>query len=200
MLRNDETGSQYLACWFENGLEGQVIWWKIWNLLTALGLLVQKWPGGSDLAGLIGKVDPMGTGQCGQIYGWGRSAVTEASPLALKGRREAGDGKWCLPPILMVLQGCRVFVSEKQNDPNRLHTNSSCNVLQDSINNMYDTILLWLHTNTNSNVVQDSIKNTCNIILLYTTINCTYNVNVERNKSQKNSDTNIEDSVRYIAE
>ena len=91
-------------------------------------------------------------------------------------------------------------MSEKQNDPNRLHTNSTCNVLQDSINNMYDTILLWLHTNTNSNVVQDSIKNTYNIILLYTTINCTYNVNVERNKSQKNSDTNIEDSVRYKAE
>ena len=25
MMRNDGTGSQRLACWFENGLEGQVI-------------------------------------------------------------------------------------------------------------------------------------------------------------------------------
>ena len=49
------------------------------------------------------------------------------------------------------------------------------NVVQDSIKGTYDTILLWLHT----------------------TINRTYNVIVPKKKSQKNSDPNIEDSVRY---
>ena len=51
-----------------------------------------------------------------------------------------------------------------------------------------------------SNVVQYSIKNTYDTIVLETTINCTYNVNAPKNKSQKNANTNIEDSVRYKAE
>ena len=53
-----------------------------------------------------------------------------------------------------------------------------------------------------SNVVQDSIKSMYDTIVvsLNTTINHTYNINVPKNKSQKNADTNIEDSVRYKAE
>ena len=51
-----------------------------------------------------------------------------------------------------------------------------------------------------SNVVQYGKKNTYDTIVLETTINCTYNVNVPKKKSQKNADTNIEDSVRYKAE
>ena len=40
------------------------------DLLKSLGMLVQKWLGGAGLkglAGLIDRVEPAGTGQCGQI-------------------------------------------------------------------------------------------------------------------------------------
>ena len=40
------------------------------------------------------------------------------------------------------MHGLIVFMSEQQNNPNRLHTNPNYNVVQDSINNTYDTILL----------------------------------------------------------
>ena len=60
-----------------------------------------------------------------------------------------------------MLQGRGVFVSEQENNPNRLHKNPNCNVEQDSINNIYNTIVI------------------------YRTINRTYNVDVPRNKSQK---------------
>ena len=61
MMRNDRTGSQHLACWFENSLEGQVLYWgmtglshSVWNAcsknelegqvrLIALGVSVRKW-------------------------------------------------------------------------------------------------------------------------------------------------------------
>ena len=65
---------------------------------------------------------------------------------------------------------------------------------------MYDTIVLWLHKNPNCNIVQDSIKNTYNTIVLYTIIDRTYNVNIPIKKSQTNADANIEDSARYKAE
>ena len=80
-----------------------------------------------------------------------------------------GGGKRCLPPDMMVVRGL-------QNNPNRLHPNLNCNV------------------------IQDSIKNTYNTIVLYTTLNGTYNVNAPIKKSHENSDTNIEDSVSYRAE
>ena len=67
-------------------------------------------------------------------------------------------------------------MSDQHNNPNRLQTNPIFNVVQDSINNTYDTIVLQ------------------------TAVNLTYNVNVPRKKSQKNVDANIEDSVRYRAE
>ena len=59
----------------------------------------------------------------------------------------AGDWKRWLPPIASVLQGRGLFVSEKQNNPNRLHTNPNWNVVKDSINNTYNTTVLWLYTN-----------------------------------------------------
>ena len=90
-------------------------------------------------------------------------------------------------------------MSEQQNNTNRLHTNPNEHVVQDSIKNVYDTIVLWLHTNPNCNVVQDSIKNTYHTIVLYTTLNRTYNLNILRKKSQKNADANIEYFVRYRA-
>ena len=46
-MRNDQTGSQRLACRFKNGHEGKVIWWKIRDCLTALGVSVQNFLGGS---------------------------------------------------------------------------------------------------------------------------------------------------------
>ena len=64
MLRKDGLVSQGLA-WHvgsKNGLEGQVS-------LTALGLLVKKWLEGAGFDGLTGRVDLMGTGQCGRIGG-----------------------------------------------------------------------------------------------------------------------------------
>ena len=59
--------------------------------------------------------------------GWDRptlaGAGTGVPPLALEGPRSAGCGKWWLAPIASVLQGRGVFVSEKQNNTNRLHKN-----------------------------------------------------------------------------
>ena len=57
-----------------------------------------------------------------------------------------------------------------------------------------------MHTNPNCNVVQDSTNNAYDTVVLLKTINCTYNVNIPKNKPQNNTDTNIEDSVHYIAE
>ena len=71
-----------------------------------------------------------------------------------------GGRKQWLPPITSVLQGRGVFVSDHQNNPNRLHTNPNEHVVQDSIKNVYNTTVLWLHTNPNCNVVQYSINNT----------------------------------------
>ena len=53
-----------------------------------------------------------------------------------------GGGKQCIPPIMPVLQGLGVLVSDQENNPNRLHTNPNCNVVQDSINNTYNTIVI----------------------------------------------------------
>ena len=57
-----------------------------------------------------------------------------------------------------------------------------------------------LKTTPNCNVVQDSIKNVHDSIVLKKTTNCMYDVNILREKSQKDADTNIEDSVRHRAE
>ena len=76
---------------------------------------------------------------------------------------------------MSVLQGRGVFVSDKQNNTNRVHTNCNQHIVQDSIKSTYDTIVPWLHT----------------------TINRTYNVIAPKKKLQKNDDPNIEDSVRY---
>ena len=74
-------------------------------------------------------------------------------------------GKRCLPQILSVLQGRGLFVSDQQNNPNRLHTNPNCNVVQYSIKNTYNTTVPWMDTNPSCNIVQDSINNTCNEIV-----------------------------------
>ena len=50
------------------------IWWKIWYYLPALRVLFFKWLGGAGLSVLVGWVDPMQTGRCGWIDGWGRLA------------------------------------------------------------------------------------------------------------------------------
>ena len=51
-----------------------------------------------------------------------------------------------------------------------------------------------MNTNPNCNVLQDIINNTYDRIVLQTTINRTYNVNVPRNRSQTNTDINIEET------
>ena len=65
-----------------------------------------------------------------------------------------------------MIQGRRVFVSEKQNNQNRLRINPNCNIVHDGIDNTYDKIVLWLHTHMNYNVVQHSINNTYNAVVL----------------------------------
>ena len=48
-MDNDRTVSWLLACWFENVLEGQVIYLEIMGLAhkACLGVLVRKWLGGA---------------------------------------------------------------------------------------------------------------------------------------------------------
>ena len=80
--------------------------------------------------------------------------------------RVAGDRKLWLTPFFSFLKVRRVFVSEYQNNPHRMHKNPNHNVVQDNINNTYDAIVPWLHTNQNCNIVQDSMKNTYDTIAL----------------------------------
>ena len=54
----------------------------------------------------------------------------------------SGGRKRWMPPILSVLQVRGVFMSERHNNPNRLHTNPNFTVVQDSINNMYGAIVI----------------------------------------------------------
>ena len=91
LLRNYRTGWQLLACQFKNFLEGNIIWQKIRDWITALDVLVRKLLGGAGLPGLIGRVEPMGTGQWRWIYGWGRAYRKGALQLALEGRCAAGS-------------------------------------------------------------------------------------------------------------
>ena len=103
-------------------------------------------------------------------------ARTGAPPLAPEGWRAMWSGSWhqlcrCCKDVEYLRQRSKII----QIECTQIRTS---NVVQDSIKSTYDTILLWLNT----------------------TINCTYNVNVPKNKSQKNVDTNIEDSVSYKAE
>ena len=60
-----------------------------------------------------------------------------------------GYGKLCLAPIVLVLQGRGVFVSENHNVTNRVHMNRNKHIVQDSIKSMYHTIVIWLRTNAN---------------------------------------------------
>ena len=53
-----------------------------------------------------------------------------------------GGRKLWMPPIPSVLQVRGVFMLEHHNNPNRLHTNTNFTVVQDSINNTYDAIVL----------------------------------------------------------
>ena len=50
------------------------------------------------------------------------------------GRRAAGGGNWWLAPIASVLKGRGVFLSEQQNNTNRLHTNRNKHVVKNIIN------------------------------------------------------------------
>ena len=167
------------------------------------GLDHSTWCVGSKMAwrGRLGRLASLGGTDGDRVVRahWRLRAGGQNRSATIGSWGAAGGGKRCLPPIMLVMQGTGVFLSEQQNNPNRLHTNTNSNTVQDSINNTYDTIVLWLHTNPNCNVVQDSINNTYDIIVPQKTINCTYNVNAPRNKSQKKSDTNIEDFVRYRA-
>ena len=136
ITRNDENGSQCLVCRFKNGWEGQA--WQDWLFSWT------RWGQGS--AGIL-------TVEAGQ-------PDQERHHWILR-----GDGRW-LPQIVLVMQGRGVFLREQKSNPNRLHTHLNKNVVQDSIRNTYNTIVLWLHTNTNWNVVQDSINNTYDTIVL----------------------------------
>ena len=105
------------------------------------------------------------------VRGWdGRTLAgtrTGAPPLDLEGRRAMRSGSWhqlcqcCKDAEYLCRRSKRIQIECTQ-----IRTS---NVVQDTIKSTYDTIVVWLHTN----------------------INCTYNVNVQKKKSQKNSDTNI---------
>ena len=69
LMSNDGTGSQSLECWFKKWLGGADNLTKRTSWLTELGMMVKKCLGGSGLASLIDRVEPMGTGQCGRIGG-----------------------------------------------------------------------------------------------------------------------------------
>ena len=98
---------------------------------------------------------------------------TGAPPLALEGRRAMWSGSWhqfcrCCKDAEYLCRRSKTI----QIECTQIRTS---NVVQVSIKSKYDTIILWMHT----------------------TINRTYNVIVPKKKSQKHSDPNIEDSVRY---
>ena len=57
-----------------------------------------------------------------------------------------------------------------------------------------------LHINPNCNIVQDSTNITFDTIVLLTTTNCIINKMLSRKNSQKFSDIKIEDSYPYIVE
>ena len=100
-------------------------------------------------------------------------AGTGAPPLALEGRRAMQSVSWhqlcrCRKDAEYLFRRSKII----QIECTQIRTS---NVVQDGIKSTYDTILLWMHT----------------------TINRTYNVIVPKKKSQKNTDPNIEDSVRY---
>ena len=72
-------------------------------------------------------------------------AGTGAPPLCLEGRKAVGSSGW-----YQLRQCCKeedYFLAKQKNNINRLHTNRNYHIVQDSIKNMYDTIVLWLHTN-----------------------------------------------------
>ena len=82
------------------------------------------------------------TGVGGGVLGGGfglilpppRLKILDPGPTGQAGSGRQEMVRWC----------CKggVFVSESQNNPNRLYTNPNCYVVQDSINNTYDTIVL----------------------------------------------------------
>ena len=106
-------------------------------------------------------------------------ARTGAPQLALGRRRAMWSGSWhelcqCCKDAEYLCQRSKIIQIECP----EIRTS---NVVQDSIQITYDTIVLWLHT----------------------TINHKYNENIPKKKSQKKPPqicSNIEDSVRYKAE
>ena len=101
------------------------------------------------------------------------SARTGAPPLDLGRRRDVRSGSWhqlcqCCKDAEYLCQRSKII----QIECTEIRT---LNVVQDSIKIMYDTFLLWLHK----------------------TINHTYNVNVPKNKPQKNTYTNMSKYWRF---
>ena len=126
--------------------------------LKEIGFLSAGWYNGRNwlATGWMGRTDGpdgtgFGTGTVWRDRRWQAPRERHNCLLRCAWQLEAvgGSGKRWLQPICLVLQGRRLFVPEHQNNPNRLHTNPNWNVVHDSINNTYDTILLWLHTNLN---------------------------------------------------
>ena len=150
------TGSQCLLCRFENDLERKD--WQAWPVGWTRWWV---WCGPKMAwRDRLGRLDQSG-GPDGD-----RAVRADRQLRAGSQNRSATNGSWWaaggekrwLTPITLVLKGRGVFVLEQHINTNRLHTNPNYNVVQDSINNTYDTIVLWLHKNPNCNVVQDSIN------------------------------------------
>ena len=142
--------------------------------------LVSAWMGQMDWMGHWWDGGGTGVGRANVSTRWNGSATmgtgTGAPPLALEGRRAMRSGSWhqffrCCKDAEYLCWRSKII----QIECTQIRTS---NVVQDSIKRTYNKIVLWLHT----------------------TINRTNNVIVPKKKSQKNADTNIEDSVCYKAE
>ena len=79
--------------------------------------------------------------------GWDGGGMEGPTLAGAGSGAQRGSGKRWLTPIVSELKGRGLFLSEQQNNTNRLHTNRNQHVVQDIIKNTYDTIVLWLHTN-----------------------------------------------------
>ena len=85
------------------------------------------------------KLDGKGSGWDGGTIGIGhRIGISVVGSWCVEDSR-----KWCLPPLLSVLQGVRSICVSAENNHKILHTNLNCNIVQYKTKITYDTIVLW---------------------------------------------------------
>ena len=152
--------------------DNSTTWWISKHWLLRIGWLLTGWywwtRWGVSGTG-VGRTD-VSRRQNGRAT---MGAGTGAPPLDLEGRRAMRSGRWyqlcqCCKDAEYLCRRSKII----QIECTEIRTS---NVVQDSIKSTYNTIVVWLHT----------------------TINRTSNVNVPKNKLQKNFDTNISKYWRF---